>query len=297
MSELRSLMFCCAALFSCTNSQPAAPTATTPTPAVTPQAAKVVHTPAQPPPAAKPEPEPAGSAMPYPEGIVPANDELAGKIVRPEELAVRTPIAGPLAQVDECGAAPDECGYPAGVLGFNADGRVAVIEAPVLPGCGEDIPLDSWGRVGRPEALASAAKVHFKPGKGDGLGGGKAFAFVKAQADAGFKDPDDLVFLTAGGPVGIDGVVSHALLRAPLAGWLLHVAGDELKLVDPANKKAHVIGKLPSRGKVPSIEQVVVDPGHKHLFVTVAFNDGGHCSELPVSVLHWPLPDGVVAAP
>lgn len=297
MPARRSLLLCCAALLSCTGSQPATPTPVSATPTATPQPTTVAPGPA---PAAKPGPAPAVAepelSMPYPAGIVPPYDRLGGVIVRPQELAGPEPFAGPLTRIDECAAAPAECSYPAGVLGFHADGRVAVIEAPAVPGCGEGDPLASWGRVGRPDALADAPRRYFKPGKGDATGAGKALAFVKAQARAGFKAPDDLMFLSAEKPVGISGVVALALLREPLAGWLLHVTDNKLELVDPGNKTVHILGDLPNGGGEPSIAQAVIDPARAQLWVTVAFNDGGHCSALPVSVLHWPLPDGVAKA-
>jgi len=321
MAELRSLMVCCAVLLSCTGSQPGTPTPGVPTPvkatptpvaektavpqpektAVVPEKAAVVPEKATPTPmpVAMPtfdgEPEDEWS-MPFPKGVVPAYQELAGVIVRPQEIAEPEVYEGPLGKVDECAGDPQACGYGEGVLGFHADGRVAVIEAPDVNGCGGDIdPLTSWGRVGQPNAVASAAKTMFRPGKGDSTGAGKAFKFVQARAKEGFKAPDNLVFLTGGEAVGISGVIRLAYLRAPLAGWLLHATSDgDIQLVDPGNKTAHLLGKVHGAGEA-TIEQVVIDPARTQLWVTLAFDSGEHCAGLPMVIKHWPVPAGVVA--
>lgn len=289
----------CAALLACTGSQPAAPARTpvaTPQPAAVPESPRETR-PAPAPAPAEPEPELA-DAMPYPRGIVPGYDELAGVIVRPQELAGAEPLAGPLARISECAAEPAACEYPVGVLGFHADGRVAVIEAAAIGGCAQDEdPLAAWGRVARADALESAAKTAFKPSKADPSGRTSAQQFVVKQAKAGFKTPDDAAFLTGSEEVGVDGVTSLAILREPLAGWLLHAkAGDDqslIQLVDPANRTAHVLATLPGGATRPSLEQVVFDPDRRHLWVTLAFNDGGHCADKPVKIHRWPLPASV----
>lgn len=315
MAELRSLLVCCAVLTSCTGSQPAtpAPVRATPEPVkavtapesvkpATPEPVTAVAAPdnavATPTPAAKPsvngEPEDEWN-MPFPKGVVPAYQELAGVIVRPQEIAEPEAFEGPLRKVDECAGDPQACGYGEGVLGFHADGRVAVIEAPDVHGCGGDIdPLTSWGRVGQPNAIASAAKTMFRPGKGDARGNGKAFKFVQARAKEGFTAPDNLVFLTGGEPVGISGVTRLALLRAPLAGWLLHATADgDVQLVEPDNKTVHRLGEVHAAGET-SIEQVVIDPARTQLWVMLTFDSGEHCAALPMVIKHWPLPEGVL---
>lgn len=296
MAVVRSCLFVCAALVGCTGSQPA-PEKDAPAPV------KAVETPAPPVPVKPEAPAPAvdggedeAATMPYPPGIVPPYDELGGVIVRPQELAGSEPLEGPLSKVDECAADPSACEYPPGVLGFHPDGRVAVIEAPTIGGCARDMePLDAWGRVGRADALAAAKKVMFKPGKHDERGTGKAHAFVQAQAKAGFKPPDDLVFLQGAEVIGIDGVMSLALLREPLAGWLMHTkleGAATIRLVDPTNKKAHVLAELPSEGASASLVQVVLDPGRAHVWVTVALNYGEHCEQQRVATYRWKIPAG-----
>lgn len=308
MLKVLSLLLAGSALAGCTASQPDAPTraavpspgkaAAEPAPAE-PSPAKAV--PAEPPAAAKPEPrvnnEPVVEAesMPYPPGVVPSYNELSGVIVRRQELEGPEAFEGPLSRLDQCAGDPAQCEYPAGVLGFHQDGRVAVIEATTLPGCGgDDDPLTTWGRVARPEALTSAPTTRFKPGKGDPTGAARALQFVKAQANAGFKAPDDLAFLEAGEPLGIDGVTTLVMLREPLAGWLLHATADRVQLVDPTNKTAHLLGEVPPGGNMPSIEQVVVDPTRQYLWVTMELKSGEHCGDRKPVIRRWPLPAGAV---
>lgn len=237
---------------------------------------------------------------PYPPGIVPAYIEHEGVTVSPEELAAKQPFEGPLARVDAC-KDPTECKYPAGVLGFHADGRVAAIEAPVILSCAQDEePLGAWGRVGRTDALGSAPKVQFKTDDDDPTGRRKAQAFVEAQAKAGFTPPDDLAALTGGEILDIRGITTMAMLRAPLAGWLLHVSSGGgtgiVRLVDPFNKTAHELARLRTGKRHLSIQQVVADPAGTHLWVTLSLNDGGHCSDEPVTIYRWKIPAAALPA-
>jgi hypothetical protein len=106
--------------------------------------------------------------------------------VDPKDLLRSAPFVGPLKELDECAADPSDCDYRAGVLGFHADGRVAVIEGPTMSDCGENAPLRSTARVGEANALASAPRISRRRGEGDPLGKRKAQAHVKATAEAGF---------------------------------------------------------------------------------------------------------------
>jgi hypothetical protein len=238
--------------------------------------------------------------MPFPPGIITTfYPELADETLSPVDIVSPGVFTGPLARADECVAAPTDCDYLPGVLGFHADGRVAVLEAPELPGCGaEDDPLASWGRVAAPDELAAARKIVFKPGKHDPTGAGKAAKFVQDQARADFTAPTDLIYVTGSEVLGIDGVVSLAILRAPLAGWLLHADdSDRLRLVDPANKTAHDLADLKGRGGRASIERVVLAPDRTTLWITISFNKGEHCQARPVSVHHYRIPAGVPVEP
>lgn len=253
-----------------------------------------------PPPVAEPEPEGDPDKTPYPPGIVPEHEELLGLTwAKAAEFKPDPPL---LAQVDKCTANPDECDYSAGVLGFHKDGRIAVIEAPKQPSCGAEFdPLNSWGRVGKEGAHTKAPQVKFKPGPDDERGARAAASFVDAQAKAGFEAPADIVAFTGGGVNEIRGFTDLAGLKAPLLGWMVHAIVDgksaTVRLVDPTNKVAHVLGKVPANGSVPSIEQVALNPAGTHLYVTLSLNNGEHCGSDPVAIHRWPLPAGVTPTP
>lgn len=256
-----------------------------PSPAAHAEVAAPVAEPSTPAPPAEVRPAAAQSAEPapsepsrlYPPGIVPDNDHVSERKIPPTSA---------LQHVDECTRDPSSCPIEIGVLGFHTDGRVATIVARELPTCGEDLPAGLAGRVARQSAFDRGPKTALTPGRT------KAAAFVADRAREGFTPPADIVAFVGEEPSGIRGVTSLIGLKAPLAGWMVHAQDDPaptIRLVDPLNRTAHVLGELPGRGQ-PSLVQVVLNPEGSHLFVTVSYSDGSHCGVDPASIHRFPLP-------
>lgn len=252
----------------------------------------------------------AAPLTPYPLGLVPS--ELLESLGEPYR-----PSSAPLSLVAHCAAvAPgerdDACSTELGVIGQHADGRIALLEAPRVDGCGNfETNSDTRLRVAK-NSVKGGKATRLADGNGTWVPSiGQAWTHIGALVKAGFVAPIDLRAQIGSQVSGIRGHEPLAVLAAPLAGWMVYgreEAGDVVvRLVAPDNKTSHVIHKRPVGGcsasseedqcnlaTDPSIRQVVLTPDAKHLVVTYSVSDGSHCGSDPAYFARWALPEGAL---
>ncbi len=276
-----------------------APTATppvaTPTVATPPTATPPTATPpTAAPPVADPIPDPSQPWTTLAEGIVPRT------LVADVQVAAEEP---PILSRVTCDAPQlaGDCNYGrAEILGFDAT-SVALMYTPesghpgIWPLTGEIVGLDGKSR--EHKTITKTGELEGGAYVASRLKGWKWFA---SQARAGYKPPEPLLWAT--GTTGVDEAMHAPLvfLKAPLAGWMLHIAaptGDEMavQLVTPDNKRALPLAKLavetadrcldetaeivacakPLRRELPDIDAVALDPGGEHLVVIYTLRAAG----------------------
>ena len=288
-----------------------APLATPPvvTPTATPPVTPPVTPPATTP--TPPAPAPTNASAPWTtlaEGVVPRT------LVADVQVAAGDPPI--LSRALKCDAAKlgGDCNYGAAeILGFDAT-SVALVYAPesghpnIWPLVGEIVGLDGKSRVRK--TITKTGELEGSAYTAARLKGWKWFA---AQTKAGYKPPE--LLLWALGATGFDEAMHAplAFLKAPLAGWMLHIAtpaGDEMvvQLVTPDNKVAHRLGTLtvevadrcldetaelvactkPLRLDLPDIDAVALDPAGEHLVVIYALRAAGGIDRRRWAI--YPLP-------
>lgn len=213
-----------------------------------------------------------------------------------------------------------DCNYGgAEVLGFDAT-SVALVFPP------ESGHPHVWPLVGEIAGLDGASRERKVITKTGGLEDPdyaaarlKGWRWFASLVKAGFKPTGELVRATALVPRGD---ISHepvAFLRAPLAGWMVHVApagaeGLAVQLVEPDNQRTHVLASIPvetaercidedgevgacaeaRRYDLASVESVALDPKRERLVVMLSLIDESARAVIRSRWVIGALPAGLV---
>lgn len=301
-----------ALLLACTAPEPAP---IQPTPVVAPVAA--VAAPLAPPPSTPPAvARPVDASQPWTtlaEGVVPR-----ALLQEVQVVSFDPPI---LSRALKCDAPRllGDCNYGGTeILGFKAD-SVALVYAPesghpgIWPLSSEIVGLDGKSR-GRSD-ITRIGELEGAAYKRARLAGWKSFA---ERARAGYKPPEPLLW--ALGTTGLDEAIHAplAFLKAPLAGWMLHIdapsAGDVMtvQLVTPDNKVRHRLATIavettdrcfdadsenvmtcarPLPLGMPNIEAVALDPAGERLVVLYTLRAAGSVNSTRWAL--YPMPPEV----
>ncbi|MCC6622292.1 MAG: hypothetical protein IT385_13600 [Deltaproteobacteria bacterium] len=239
-----------------------------------------------------------------PAGVVSA--ELVGRCRALPEAS------GVIERARACGTTPDgatcEDDVPLGVVGFDEEGQAAIVSAPWFEPCGADPHYRVFAA--RPPSLRSDDVTTYEPSK-DAVS--KTLAWVAARARR-LTPVDNLIELACELEAWTTPHERLAVLREPLAGWMMTIARGRralpVRLVAPGNKQVHELGFIdvgpgvcdteedgrdaPCEREVSaSVSQLVLSPSRRTLVLTARVAPHERCAPERVVHVSFRLPDAV----